>query len=704
MRLLVVLVTFLVLGLSLFGNLVWDDHAILEDNASIREPASFVDLVATPFWAERIAEGQNIEPVYAVLHRPLMKVLFHWGVTLGSSGPFALHAVELLLHIGCALLVLDHLLARTTGSESTRLVVATTLALVFAVHPTRAESVAWISGVTDVAMTFFFLVGLRLVATSTSPAHLAAAAAAFALAGWSKESGVLAPVLVLADSVARSRPRTDVVRATSAACAGVFVVVLSWAFAVGHLPASTAHAGPDQTVTRVLATLGTFVQRALWPVPATIFPGLLERGRDGSLLLPPHAIALGVGLVVGTLALVARSVKHPRARASLGGLAIFVVPLVPVSNFVLRDPRSLVSDRFLYLPLVGLVSLVATLLAEAVERLATRRAIAVAGSAALVLACALETLHSSERFADDLALYEHELRLRPDNAEASMGLLFAYERRGELDQAARVGEAALRITSARNDTRRFVASAFPYLAVELARLPDRDQAGLRRVRATFDTLAESDVLRVENPRITVSAHIGQRNAEAARRWRGEFAIPRAIVHGRTGDLPGAVAQLQTLVRADPSRRDAYDVLAIHQARSGDFDGALRTLDAAIRRFPGVSALVRARAQIARCRALSATTVDDPHLTPIRDANVRLLLGSPGDARALVEPVIREHPDTLLAWLVLAQIEEADRSPARALAALDTAARAFPGNAIVAQQRAALLARAPELGGASGSRR
>src|SRR5205814_1877512 len=80
--------------------------------------------------------------------RPLIALSFFLDVKLWGLTPAGFHLTNVLAHVLVSLGVL-RLAARVTGSE----VGALSAGLLFAIHPAHSESVAFISGRTDVFVT-----------------------------------------------------------------------------------------------------------------------------------------------------------------------------------------------------------------------------------------------------------------------------------------------------------------------------------------------------------------------------------------------------------------------------------------------------------------------------------------------------------------------------------------------------------------------
>lgn len=679
---LVVLIVLLVFAPSLFGNYVWDDTSLIVDNLKVRDPSSLFELVSTPFWAQFLGTDTTISPLYTWLHRPLIKVVYHFGLKLGDDSPFAFHLFLLALHLGCTYLVFDLVRASLGRRDVATTMSALVLAAVFAIHPTRPENVAWISGITDVAMTFFVLLGLRVLRGEASLGRCIGGAFAIALAGWSKETAVLAPALVVAQSLALGDAKKELIRKTVASGLGAAAVVVSFVLVVSSAAERVTLTTEESVIRRVLATMGWFASRVVWPVPATIFPGAFIRGDGGVLPSPTWAVVTGAGVFVAGIGLCVWTVRRQRPPRLLFPLAVFFVPLLPVANVVLRSASALIADRFLYLPLLGPLLLLAAPLARVSAHATQARALSLLVAGLVVLGSASETLSSSARFVDNRALFEHEARVQPDFSEAQQTLILVLRQLRQFSEARGVALAAMERAHRRRDADGEVRFALEYLSASVQLYPELDQERLAHLRGVYAQLAETNSIVIEDASLRFSRELDPTSVEALRSDVILFRIPRAVVHMRTLDLEGAERQLEALVREAPRTPLAWELLAICRARRGNMVGASSALEQGIARLGRHQNLVAARELVQRVEELAARDFEDPAMTAVRDANLQLLLGSPGAARALLLPVVSARPDFLEASVLLAQVEEADGLPERAVLVLEGALRGAPNHPIL----------------------
>lgn len=172
---------------------IWDDHVIIETNASIRNwsPSNLKhDFVSD----NTQGQGDNYyRPLQAISHRIDYSI---WGLR-----PFGYHLTGLLFHVGCALLIAQFVLALGFAPLSALLTAA-----LFAVHPIGIEQFLTASGRTT-QMSLFFSLGTILFLLKKKPIYVALGIGSYALALLSKENSIITPALVAATFVYLKQPK-----------------------------------------------------------------------------------------------------------------------------------------------------------------------------------------------------------------------------------------------------------------------------------------------------------------------------------------------------------------------------------------------------------------------------------------------------------------------------------------------------------------
>jgi len=145
------LVTFCLYMPVLGGGFVVDDTPIIKDNPFLHGN-HIADYFSKGFWANTALADNTI-----AMYRPLILIIFSMGHKLWGSDPAGYHALLLLVHQ--ANIALVYIFIRKLGNAAP--LSAIFGAGIFALHPGRVESVAWLSGITD-PVALFCLLGAML--------------------------------------------------------------------------------------------------------------------------------------------------------------------------------------------------------------------------------------------------------------------------------------------------------------------------------------------------------------------------------------------------------------------------------------------------------------------------------------------------------------------------------------------------------------
>ena len=192
---------------SLHGDFILDDRFMIEDNPRVHSWQYAPDYFTEGVWHN--SGFSDISEIQAVYYRPLHLLLLRATHAAFGLNTFGYHVVNLLLFLANVVLVyflVRQLLERAGRRDDLAAAAAT---LIFAVHPTHTESVAWISGVTDPLAFFFVLAALLFYLASVkrnNPGAFVASVVCFGLGLLSKETVVVLPVLLVAYNVLFKHP------------------------------------------------------------------------------------------------------------------------------------------------------------------------------------------------------------------------------------------------------------------------------------------------------------------------------------------------------------------------------------------------------------------------------------------------------------------------------------------------------------------
>jgi len=363
---------------------------------------------------------------------PLTWVTFGLNYALGGLEPRGYLAVNVLLHALAAVLwflVARRLLAAAApgrGPERAVDLGAAFAALVFAVHPLRVESVAWITERRDVLSGVWYLLAawawLRAVAGDgrTPRGYYALSVGAFAAGLLSKASGVLLPVAFLLLDVYPLRRlglglrRLIGEKLPHLVLGAAGAVVALWAVRQSTAVTSYEVHGFVARIAMTAYSLVFYPWKFLWPVGLSPMYELPARVDPWA----PRFLVPLIACLAVTLALVALRRRCPGALAAWVYAALMILPV----SGIVHAGFQLAHDRYSYLSGLGFAllagGLFATVLrAQAEGRLAPRFGGLLSVTAVMiVLALAADTWRQSRLWHDSETLWAWAVDVDPDCA------------------------------------------------------------------------------------------------------------------------------------------------------------------------------------------------------------------------------------------------------------------------------------------------
>lgn len=425
-----------------YGFVDYDDNDYVFNNPTVRAGLSWWGLA----WAFVDQHASNWHPL------TWLSLMLDCQLFGPNAGP--IHMVNVLFHCANAVLLLL-LLNSMTGAFWRSAVVAT----LFAWHPLRVESVAWISERKDVLSGFFFMLTLWMYVlhvkrevlpfpanadekpwskfTSASPRlfFYKLSAGFFVLGLLSKPMLVTVPLILLlidfwplnrfvaADEGAPALKNAKNLLAEKQPFflfSAVIGVITFFAQREGGATASGPPLGIASQMGGAVVGYWGYLEKLFWP-----------RNLACLYLRPNHvnpgALAVAVLVLTGISILAA---THLRTRPYLMmGWLWFLGMLLPVSGLIQFGLQS-IADRYTYLPSIGFYVMCVWAAAELAEALfppAARRLLPGAVAAAILAACALWSRHQLGYWQNTQTLMEHALKIDPDNyvAHDDLGVYFS---------------------------------------------------------------------------------------------------------------------------------------------------------------------------------------------------------------------------------------------------------------------------------------
>ena len=321
---------------ALVAALPFDAGALVRDDSRVQAVTTenVRAILTQNYWGKRFQSG---------LYRPLVSLSY---LVQHGAPPWEYHAVNLLLHLIAVLLVYG--LFRQVFTEDR---VAFWGSLIWAVHPINTEAVTNVAGRPDLLAAIGVLGALLLYAKLRSPFGIFLLTL---LGVFSKESAVVVlPLALLYDWSVRRKPNRDLLF-WMALPIGLMLAVraaLSISCGMAHPYVDNPLIGMPWLEAKLTAVGVAGKLTALWFWPSRLSAdysyGQIQAGR--AVFWP----LLGLFAVSGVILLAFR------ARRPLGFLGgFFAIALLPTANLLFLT-GSIMAERFLYLPGIGLAGLAA---------------------------------------------------------------------------------------------------------------------------------------------------------------------------------------------------------------------------------------------------------------------------------------------------------------------------------------------------------
>jgi tetratricopeptide (TPR) repeat protein len=563
----------------LFNGFVYDDDTQLVRNPYVRSFRYLKEILTTNVWS--FAGG-----IPSNYYRPMMTLGYLACYKLFGMQAYGFHLFSLLLHVLVVCLVFV-LTERLTGER----VWAFVAAAFFALHPVHTESVAWIAAVTDLELTFFYLLAFGLFLGVARPGGgrsevmVAAMGCTFLLALLSKEQAMTLPVLATIYEHYYRGDRGETTASQKLArysllwLAGLAYLLLRLQYLGGLAPRGQfAELTPLHIALSAVALVGQYVGKLLWPLRLCAF-----------YVFHPSKSVLDLGFLAGLLALLALAAlfivcwRSQQRDVRLGSFAVlwFLVTLAPVLNATWVG-TNVFTERYLYLPSVGVAWLVGwaawRLWCRAPAGFARRRALLLLG-VALGGLYAVRIVIRNRDWKNDIVLYNQTLELSPDAEIILKNLGDVHWFAGAVDKAESVWKRTLAVNpdnvEVLNNLGWLATSRHEYAkAVEMFQRAIRLNPSLMNPHLNLGLTYEKMGLREQaelqlRAAVTLSPSSLQPHTELGQLLIGE------------GRLEEAEEQFQASLRIAPSTL-AYDSLGLINIRRRAWGEAEQAFRAALR--------------------------------------------------------------------------------------------------------------------------
>jgi tetratricopeptide (TPR) repeat protein len=624
---------------SLAATYVYDDLALISNNPYAHSLTFLFRGFRTHLWDvfEYGSNGFGLK-----YYRPVVTASYVLNWVVSGGAPWAFHLVNVLCHAAATLLA-ARVATRWTGDARLGLLTA----LIFALHPTRTESVVWVSGRTDVFMALFILCTVELTWSAANTAgaraarRFAAAIAALALALLSKEAAAATALLVTADclvegSKTKAGKRFSSLAYTVAGLGAAYVVVRSIVYPVAK------NRRFDFTPSYGFYTVWAYVERLVCPWPQTFFyrPAVEHAGVP---FFEPLFVALGVAASIAFVVLLVVAYRRDRAACLL--IASGTIFMGPLFNFTYTGIYVTSSDHFLYFPVLLWAAGLLRLFRSRMLPLLDVRAFRLAAVGVLFLFAAVDGVRVLD-YRDDVAFWNHELEVNHDNPVALVEVGGIAARSGDLENAYSIVKRALEPASMRyfllaGDRDARISTREMFAALDAALRADGDVRGLEELYEQMEAL-------LSKKRSEAGEALGPVEVLKAAPYHAQIAAivsDMALVATRIGRMTRA-RQLADALTGEAMWQASNPMnLVLAYARLGEFARARETLSIlekppyGMAPIAGRETLVELRHRLAAAEALFERAKNEPgDQSRIDEATAYAELGAYLQALRVIRPV------------------------------------------------------------------
>jgi Flp pilus assembly protein TadD len=508
-------------------------------------------------------------------YHPLTWLSLMLDAQLFGASATGFHLSSLLLHAANAVLLL--LILRRAGAPS---LAAALGALLWAVHPLRVESAAWISERKDVLSATFGLLAIHAY-LGIAPGERSDRATLWRVAPWMllsllcKATFVTLPALLLLLDFWPRRRLSDL-RALVAAVVEkwpLWLLALSFSalamisqrsraamMDLARMPA--AHRFPN-----ALVSYGRYVGATLWPSDLAAFYPFPVEGWPAWQWLGTAIVLVAVSVALWSL--------RDRWPSLLVGWAWYLVALLPVSGAMQTGGQAL-ADRFTYVPTIGFLLAAVGVLPALAQR---ARRLAGAVVALLCVVLAVLTWRQCGYWRDTVTLMDHTVSVTGFNLYAQSLLAHAHMARGENEQAQAMYEEVLRH---RSD----IAEVHVNLGVIAAAKGDYPgaiqhyQDGIAVDGRSFEAYNDLAAALLETGR-SKEAVAALTQALQLKPQDPDALFNLGMAYAQTGDLAAAARVYEQVIGLTPGDAEAHYRLGVLRSHLGDRSGAEAELERAL---------------------------------------------------------------------------------------------------------------------------
>lgn len=546
-----------------------------------------------------VLRGLSLHNIAAILQdrvlelwHPLSLLSFALDYSLFGLNPTLSHLENLLIH--CLSVALLFTLLRNVTASTWRSALAT---LLFAVHPLRVESVAWIAERKDLLSVLFLFLALlayvRYCRTARWLAYLLAIVCQI-LSLLAKPTFVTLPILLLLLDYWPLRRFSNPGRGGAAQARLLIsekLPFLAISIAIGlfalygpaitHEPAKSylAQHAFSLRLTNSFISCVRYLFMLVWFADLNIFYPM-PSGWPLWQVIASGTLLLAISLTVLALA--------KRLPFLAFGWCWYLIALFPTLGIVTQICEYAIADRYAYIPTLGIIIALVWLLPERLMQAPSTRRAFLSACAATILLLGAFTWRQCTYWRDTLSTFGHAVQVYPDNAIARLNYSSALLAAGRPADAA---DNCARVLQLRPE---FVGAWFN-LGLAYAQLQQPDRA-ITAFERGLDMLPTDATANLEYAKILSSVKRSDDAIAVYRRWLqthpadARFLLALGAEYEKTGRDDQALASYQQAAAAaptSPSAPTAHLKMAALLIRLNRYEEAIAHCDSAAQTNPSL---------------------------------------------------------------------------------------------------------------------
>jgi len=347
-------------------------------------------------------------------YRPILHLFMALDYSFWHLKPPGYHITNILLHILNSLLIFAvgiYLLKNKKMGSGGIPSFPFLAAMIFALHPIHTESVAWISGRTDVLATLFFLLAFLsylIYEKEEKTVGLFLSGFFFLCSLFSKENALSFIFVALAYGIVSKMPARKVL--LSLLIFSLIIVTYFFLRRGGMLNALMAPPGSKSAFFSLQISfknffpilsggVGYYIEKLILPFNLNLMPQIPER--------PVYLLISLLPFVFGVI------LYFSERRLEVFLLTWIIVTMLPSLPILFSQVSNPIGERYLYLPSAGFAILLAALVMNT-----EKKKTALVSILAILIAYTISTHERLDAWKDEVTLWEDTVRKSPDSANA----------------------------------------------------------------------------------------------------------------------------------------------------------------------------------------------------------------------------------------------------------------------------------------------